>query len=58
MILNPLYYINRYFQHKAIVLMYHRIADSQADVWNIAVSPQNLEEQLKYLNSLSVTTKE
>ncbi len=49
MTLNPLYYINRYFQHKAIVLMYHRIADSQADVWNIAISPENLEEQLKYL---------
>ena len=29
--------------------MYHRIADSQADVWDIAVSPENLEEQLKFL---------
>lgn len=29
--------------------MYHRIAYLQADVWNIAVSPENLEEQLKLL---------
>lgn len=49
MILNPLFYIKKYFEHKAIVLMYHRIADAEADVWNIAVSPRNLEEQLKFL---------
>ncbi len=49
MILNPLYYIKKYFEHKALALMYHRIADSQADVWDIAVSPENLEEQLKFL---------
>lgn len=51
MILNPLFYINKYFEHKAIVLMYHRIADSRADVWNIAVSPENLEEQLNFLKN-------
>lgn len=49
MILNPLYYIKKYFEHKAIVLMYHRIADAKADIWDIAVSPGNLEEQLKFL---------
>ncbi len=49
MILNPLYYIKKYLEHKAIVLMYHRIADARADVWDIAVSPENLEEQLKFL---------
>ncbi len=49
MILNPLFYIKEYFKHKALVLMYHRIADAEADVWNIAVSPRNLEEQLKFL---------
>ncbi|MEP6583931.1 MAG: polysaccharide deacetylase family protein [Ginsengibacter sp.] len=29
--------------------MYHRIGDSEADTWDIAVSPENLEEQLMVL---------
>ena len=49
MILNPFFYIKKYLEQKAIVLMYHRIADSKADVWDIAVSPENLEEHLKLL---------
>ncbi len=49
MILNPLFYIRKYLEHKAIVLMYHRIANSQADVWDIAVSPENLDQHLKFL---------
>lgn len=49
MILNPLFYIKKVLGHKAIVLMYHRIADSPADVWDIAVSPKNLEAHLRIL---------
>ncbi len=51
MILSPLFYIKKMFERKAIVLMYHRIADSKADVWDIAVSPANLEEHLKFLKN-------
>lgn len=34
---------------KALVLMYHRIAPPEQDVWDIAVSPEKFEEQLKVL---------
>jgi len=34
----------------AAVLMYHRITDSSVDPWQLAVSPQNFDGQLKVLN--------
>lgn len=34
---------------KALVLMYHRIADPDSDVWEIAVRPEHFEEQLQVL---------
>jgi peptidoglycan/xylan/chitin deacetylase (PgdA/CDA1 family) len=34
---------------EACVLMYHRIATLDSDVWNIAVSPDNFEQQIKLL---------
>ncbi|WP_439883488.1 polysaccharide deacetylase family protein [Pontibacter sp. MBLB2868] len=40
----------KYIQPKAIVLMYHRIAEPEADIWEVAVSPQNFEQQLQVLN--------
>ena len=49
MVLNPLFYIKKIWGHRAIVLMYHRVADSPADVWDIAVSPKNLEAHLRLL---------
>ena len=35
--------------NRALVLMYHRIADLDNDPWQLAVSPSNFEQQLKIL---------
>jgi peptidoglycan/xylan/chitin deacetylase (PgdA/CDA1 family) len=47
------------FEHKVIVLMYHRIANIESDPWSLAVSPENFEQQLMILknefNVISVT---
>jgi len=40
------------FRHKAIVLMYHRIAQPESDVWELAVSAENFEQHLKLLKKL------
>lgn len=37
---------------QAIVLMYHRVAEPESDVWDIAVSPANFEQQLQVLRKL------
>lgn len=34
---------------KALVLMYHRVAEPTADIWDITVSPLNFEQHLKVL---------
>jgi peptidoglycan/xylan/chitin deacetylase (PgdA/CDA1 family) len=39
----------RYIEHKAIVLMYHRVARLQTDPWELAVDPANFEQQLQVL---------
>jgi peptidoglycan/xylan/chitin deacetylase (PgdA/CDA1 family) len=39
---------------KGVVLMYHRIADVSSDVWELAVSPANFEEQLQVLKRYNV----
>ena len=44
--------IRHLFRRKAIVLMYHRIATVDIDPWELAVSPENFEEQLKVLKQL------
>ncbi|RKT47401.1 polysaccharide deacetylase family protein [Thiocapsa rosea] len=36
---------------KALVLMYHRIAESDSDPWGLCVSPQHFAEQLDVLSS-------
>lgn len=41
--------LNRLFEHKAIVLMYHRIAHLSADPWQLAVQPAYFEQHLKIL---------
>lgn len=35
--------------HQACVLMYHRIASPEADIWKIAVEPTNFEQQIQFL---------
>lgn len=43
-------YIKRFFESpKVVVLMYHRIAELEADPWQLAVSPAHFEAQLKLL---------
>ncbi len=34
---------------KAIVLMYHQVCDRRSDPWELAVSPENFDQQLEYL---------
>lgn len=41
--------LGNFFGHKAVVLMYHRIADVKYDPWQLSVSPANFEQQLKVL---------
>jgi peptidoglycan/xylan/chitin deacetylase (PgdA/CDA1 family) len=42
-------HITRLFEHRAVVLMYHRIADVALDPWALAVSPAHFEEQVLVL---------
>jgi peptidoglycan/xylan/chitin deacetylase (PgdA/CDA1 family) len=41
--------VKKVFRHQVIVLMYHRIADLETDPWQLAVSPENFEQQLQVL---------
>jgi peptidoglycan/xylan/chitin deacetylase (PgdA/CDA1 family) len=41
-----------YAQPKAVVLMYHRVAEPDADTWDLAVSPTHFEQQLRVLQRL------
>src|SRR5688572_25156273 len=45
-----------FFQPKAIVLCYHRIADVAIDPWEIAVSPENFRQQLEVLKKYKLFT--
>lgn len=45
-------YLKRFLKPScAVVLMYHRVADPEADPWQLAVSPANFEAQLRWLKS-------
>lgn len=44
--------ITNVFSHKAIVLMYHRIAEPESDVWELSVSPERFEQHLKLLKKM------
>lgn len=41
--------LKRYFEPKAVVLMYHRVANLPEDPWELAVQPGYFEQQLKLL---------
>ncbi|RDV16710.1 polysaccharide deacetylase family protein [Pontibacter diazotrophicus] len=45
--LRHIYY--KYIAPKALVLMYHRVAEPESDVWEVAVSSANFEQQLQVL---------
>lgn len=42
----------QYTQPKALVLMYHRVAEPDTDSWDLAVSPAHFEQQLRVLQQL------
>src|SRR5215217_5366262 len=44
-----LHKVRQYFEHKALVLMYHRVANVGVDPWQLAVSPKHFEEQVEQL---------
>lgn len=43
-----------YAQPKALVLMYHRVAEPDTDTWDLAVSPAHFEQQLQVLKQLGI----
>ncbi len=43
--------VKRLIRNKAVVLVYHRIAEPMSDIWGIAVSPNNFESHLQILKS-------
>lgn len=43
---------HKFIKPKAIVLMYHRIANLESDVWDITVSPSNFEQHLQVIKKL------
>ncbi len=40
----------RYFSGRALILLYHRIADTDSDPWQLAVTPKHFEEHLQILS--------
>lgn len=42
------------FSKRALALCYHRIAETEVDPWELAVSPENFEEQLQVLQAYRV----
>ena len=53
-ILKKIKKLKRIFDSKAVVLCYHRIATPEVDAWELSVSPQHFEEQLKVLQELNL----
>jgi peptidoglycan/xylan/chitin deacetylase (PgdA/CDA1 family) len=41
--------IRRYREPRAVVLMYHRVAEPDMDIWDLAVSPVHFAQQLRVL---------
>jgi peptidoglycan/xylan/chitin deacetylase (PgdA/CDA1 family) len=54
MIRKILHRIRKRWQGNAIILMYHRVDHVQCDPWELNVSPENFEHQLKCLKKYNV----
>jgi peptidoglycan/xylan/chitin deacetylase (PgdA/CDA1 family) len=44
--------IRQYLEPKALVLMYHRIAEPDTDIWNLAVAPAHFKQHLQVLQQM------
>lgn len=49
LLINKLLRALKFPPHTACVLMYHRVAELNSDVWDIAVTPANFEKQIQLL---------
>ncbi|WP_266202599.1 polysaccharide deacetylase family protein [Pontibacter kalidii] len=43
--------LKRYLRPRGLVLMYHRVAQVESDVWRLAVSPHHFEQHLQMLHT-------
>jgi peptidoglycan/xylan/chitin deacetylase (PgdA/CDA1 family) len=41
--------VNEWTSRRALILLYHRVAETESDPWGLAVSPKHFEEQLQVL---------
>jgi len=49
MLRDALRLVRNYAEPKAVVLMYHRVAELESDAWDLAVAPENFEQHLRIL---------
>jgi peptidoglycan/xylan/chitin deacetylase (PgdA/CDA1 family) len=50
---NLLHRIPNYFESKALVVMYHRVAEVESDTWDLAVSPARFKQHLQVLKQFA-----
>lgn len=48
----------KFTEKKVLVLMYHRVANTEIDPWELTVTPENFEAQLKVLKKYNVISLE
>lgn len=48
-----LHRLRTFFHKKAMILVYHRVAEASVDPWVLGVSPKNFAQQLQVLNTIA-----